>query len=186
MGQKFSKLHTSNLLSEDCKSSKGTANHHPRLMSVHFERTPSLKADHRKQETKMSSTKTISMSEVHRQAALKISLLAQQSSSSSPNEFRTKLKSTQLFQAKPPSPHPNVKLPEAQAVYAWLDNCSRAQAFWEVPKNQDQPTVHSSSSPSTLDGSRSSEQPVSMDKPRQLTLEQRFAALRRAWNVSAG
>jgi hypothetical protein len=178
--QKFSKAHTSNLLSEDWKSSRSTAKNHPRFMSAHLERSLTLNADHLKRETKMSSTKTISMNEVHRRASPKITLHAKQSPTSNPNDATIKLKSSRRFQVKPPCPHSNVKLPETQAVYAWLDNCSRAQAFWKVPENQDQRAVHSSMSPSNLDGSRSSEQPVSMDKPRRPTLEQRFAALRRA------
>ena len=87
MEQKSSKPHTSDLLSEDWKSSKNTAKHHPRFMSVHSKRAPSLNTDSRKRETKMSSTKTISMNEIHRQASLKITFHAQQSPSSSPNDF---------------------------------------------------------------------------------------------------
>jgi len=154
-------------------------------MSVHSKRAPSLMTDYRKRETKMSSTKTISMNEVHRQASLKLTLYGQQSSSSSSKDFSTTLKNSQPFRAKPPSPHPNSKLPKTQAVYAWLDNCSTPQSFWEAPENQDQPVVHSGCSPSTHDGSRNSKQPVSMNRRRQSTLEQRFAALRRALNASS-
>ena len=129
----------------------------------------------------MSSTKTISMNEVHRRASLKITLYAQQSQSSNSNDSSTKLKNSRPFQAKQPSPHSNIKLPERHSVHAWLENCSRAQALWEVPENQDQSAFHSSISFTNLDGYGSSQQPVSMDKSHQSTLEQRLTSLRRTF-----
>lgn len=169
---------TLDLLSEDRKTSKVTAKHRPRSKSVHSKKVP----DYHKQETKMSSTKTISMSEVHRQASLKITLYGSQKSSSSPNDFSpTTLGGLQPFQARLPSSHPNVKLPESQAAYAWLDDSSMAQAFLEISENQDRPAVHSGSSPTT---SENSDQPVSTNRPRRPTLDQRIAALPHSLNAS--
>lgn len=133
----------------------------------------------------MTSTQTISMGEIHRQASRSITLRGSPIHSTKMGDYMSVNGTTPEELRRPISLQKDGQHPSTQFVYSWLDDCFVAQSFLQnISEAQKIHTLDAAITPSkdpfsSIEGHRQQMKDSSQNPATRPTLEERFAALRR-------